>query len=196
LTEGTGDGLVIYDMARNTRVVQCQTLQCFNFGDSTNTQCLTTYTEPFCATGMTLSFWVRCLRGFANVNQIIGIMSQGTGTHQGLEIVADFKNKEFAISLELPSTHWFCRFQNVPTEFYQNWMFVSYTYDKSTQKLVCFLNERRLEVTTATLTSSRSPSPRALFGSIEKYLLDDVFFVPKFSTDDMISAYYNSTKFN
>ena len=41
LPDGTGDGVVLYDMGRNTRVIQCNnTGDCFNFGDDTNTACM------------------------------------------------------------------------------------------------------------------------------------------------------------
>ena len=151
-----------------------------------------TYTDPYCATGMTMAFWVRVLRGYTNIDQVIGIMVQGTGGHQGLDIIAH--RSEFTISLDLPSHHWYCRFENVPMEFYQNWMFVSYSYDPSTQKVVCFLNERRVEVGTTSLSSPNSPYPIGLFGSVETMMLDDIFYIPKFSTDEMISTFYNTSK--
>ena len=41
LPDGTGDGIILYDMGRNSRVIQCQAHNCFDFGDSANTPCLT-----------------------------------------------------------------------------------------------------------------------------------------------------------
>ena len=40
LPDGTGDGIVLYDMGRNSRVIQCQTPNCFDFSDDVKTPCL------------------------------------------------------------------------------------------------------------------------------------------------------------
>ncbi|XP_066932388.1 uncharacterized protein [Clytia hemisphaerica] len=198
LTEGTGDGLVMYDIARNTRVLQCNLTNCFDFGDDTSTTCMKKYTMPYCAGGMTLAFWVRLLRGDENRDGFMLLIDQGAGDdNAGIAINVKPDKTEINIYIKLLNNRLKCQFTNIPNDIYRQWFFLSMSFQRTpSTKMVCFMNEDRVEVTTYSATTSNPPTSKFFPGDEGKFMLDDILYIPKFSTDEMISTFYDKTKSN
>uniref|UniRef100_A0A7M6DKF6 EGF-like domain-containing protein n=1 Tax=Clytia hemisphaerica TaxID=252671 RepID=A0A7M6DKF6_9CNID len=198
LTEGTGDGLVIYDIARNTRVLQCNLTNCFDFGDATSTKCLKDFSVSYCAGGMTLAFWVRLLRGGEDRDGYVLIVGQGSKmSDTGIVINVKPYRTEVNIYIKLSNTRLKCQFTNIPNDIYRQWFFLSMSYQKTPEKkMVCFMNEDRVEVPASSTSASNPPASKFFPGDEGKFMLDDILYIPKFSTDEIISSYYNKTKTN
>ena len=140
---------------------------------------------------MTLAFWVRLLRGGNDLNGVTEIMIQGAGGAAGVNIVV-VSSTQLCIEIELNTYYWRLCHNSIPQTVFREWFFLSVLFDPTTSALVSFLNEKR--VVGSTTNRIMGTAHQLLFGGNQKFLLDDVLFFPKFSTDEMISTFYNTSK--
>ena len=154
------------------------------------------YTAPYCSGGMTLAFWVRLVRGNENRDEYFLIIGQGAEqSNAGIVINVKPYNTELNVYIKLTHNRLKCTFTNIPNDIYRQWFFLSMSFDRTpSTKMVCFMNENRLEVTTYSATAN-SPSSKFFSGDRGTFMLDDILYLPKFSTDEMIETFYKKSKF-
>ena len=78
----------------------------------------------------------------------------------------------------------------VPTKMNRSWMFVGFTYDPITQKPYAFLNNQYTEMPVGANYIQTEPEKSLWFGGHAPFLIDNIFYFPKFSTAEEISAIY------
>ena len=164
-------------------------------GVSNFTSLFSTYTEPYCESGMTLAFWVRLLRGEENRDGYVRIIGQASDGHGGISIWIKPYLSKACFYIELDVHKWRCCFYNIPNDLYRQWLFLSMSLDPAPlSKMVCFMNKKRV---TRGILSGTSSGPTSQFfaGDRGKFLLDDILYLPKFSNDEMISSFFNKSKF-
>ena len=84
----------------------------------------------------------------------------------------------------------------VPTNMNRSWIFVGFTYDPVTQKAYAFLDNQYTEMTKDSSPAEKSSATKSQwFGGHAPFLVDNVFYFPKFSTAEEISAIYETSMF-
>ena len=83
----------------------------------------------------------------------------------------------------------------VAAKINRSWIFVGFTYDPVTQKPYAFLNNQYTEFSLLTTSSQSNPGKSLSFGGHSPFLIDNVFYFPKFSTAEEISAIYETSMF-
>ena len=97
------------------------------------------------------------------------------------------------IGIQFPSTWHTCRFAVGTNVVTRKWSFMGMTYDPVTKDKYCFYDNEYTKMDTQSATQS-APKPLAFAGNTP-FFLDNIFYFPKYSTGDEISAIYNLSKF-
>jgi len=81
-----------------------------------------------------------------------------------------------------------------PTEpFSRRWHFIALTYDPTADKAYARCNDFQVALNPG--SESSSPTGSFKFGSPDKFLIDEVFYVSKFSTEHALTTIQNMSKF-
>ena len=75
------------------------------------------------------------------------------------------------------------------------WMFVGLTYDPVTKKAYAFLNNQYTEMPIASSGTQHESGESLRFGGHAPFMVDNVFYLPKFSTAEEISVVHEKSMF-
>jgi len=149
---------------------------------------------PYCPTGFTITFWMRVL-GTA-VDKTIVIIDQASGGRAGINIYTydnklkvwlQMLSKGFYTSLESPEC---------PIEpFSRRWQFIGLTYDPVTEQPYVRCNDYQIAINPQSDTSSTAAGFGFGHHAESTFLLDDIVYIPKFSSGSAFSFIQNKSKF-
>jgi len=149
--------------------------------------------STYCPTGFTLAFWIRLIRTDSTSFDII---HQSFSNRRGIKILV----RSGSLNLLLKTDKF--RYQYIgPSTFLDKasraWTFLAITYDPtSTKKLYAAVDAEYIDEFTT--VSVNQVTPRVFSFGVntgEMFMLDDIVFIPKSSTEQELSAIYNSSKF-
>jgi len=116
---------------------------------------------------------------------------QGSGGYSGISIYTP--NEKFYIYLEIKTTSFLIVNQEIYEKSFRRWTFLAITYDPETLKAYCAVNQEYSEMSPR--ATNQSPPNPFKFGGSGKFFLDDILYIPKFSTEEEMSTIFNNSKF-
>ena len=148
----------------------------------------------YCPTGFTYGFWTRLLDiGSSSAEHILA--TQCYGNSYGFCIIFQ-QNKRFFLLFELDTIYFradFLDLENIK-RINREWVFIGFTYDPSTSKAYTFFDEKYVEMAkTNQPSTNHGPAPFHFEGNAP-FFVDNIFYFPKYSTTDEVSAIYNLSK--
>ena len=150
--------------------------------------------QPYCPSGFTYGFWTRMF-------EIVGssdtashyLISQSNNLYYGIKIFYRRLNG-VSFTLDFKTEYRGCSFNEnikIPT---RGWVFIGLTYDPSTTKSYCFYEKDYKEMSVHFY--GQNPPPKALaFAGNGPFFVDNIFYFPKYSTADEVSAIYDISEF-
>ena len=105
-----------------------------------------------------------------------------------LDIQVSLKAEVYAISLDLATT------AKSGGRIWKEWTFIGATYDPSTSKFYCILDDQLMELQAQGKTKSGSSTVTFNTEQNRVFLLDDIIYIPTFSNQDAVNVLYNQSK--
>lgn len=149
--------------------------------------------QPYCPSGFTYGFWTRFFEKPGSDDDTLHyLVSQADYLDYGIGIRYRHAHG-ILFDLQFPSAYHACSFYSSRHVPVRKWVFLGMTYDPVTTDSYCFYGNEYKKMSVLSQTQS-APKPFAFAGNIP-FFLDNVFYFPKYSTADEISAIYNLSEF-
>ena len=77
----------------------------------------------------------------------------------------------------------------------RKWVFIGLTYDPVTKKAYTFMDDKYVQMASGSKHPDFFPDRPLKFTGNSPYFVDNVFYLPKYSTADEVNAIYQLSKF-
>ena len=121
------------------------------------------------------------------------LMSQSNNGYYGIKISYQ-RSSGIVLTVDFPTESRECDFNEnikIPT---RGWVFIGLTYDPSTTKSYCFYEKDYKEMSVSG-TAQNPPAKALAFAGNGPFFVDNIFYFPKYSTADEVSAIYDISEF-